>query len=61
MQTQMDADFLKNQDKFLSAFMLAPSMALALAYARAGVAALRCPIFAPGKIVRVHLRFQNII
>jgi hypothetical protein len=44
----------------LSAFMLAPSLARALACARASVAALHCPIFAPGKIVRVHLRFQKI-
>ena len=42
--------------------MLAPSMALALAYAQASVAALRCPNFAPDKIVyafiRVHLRLS---
>src|SRR3990167_5277385 len=36
--------------------MLAPSLALALACARASVAAIHCPIFAPGKIVCVHLR-----
>jgi hypothetical protein len=45
---------------FSSAFLLAPSLALALACARASVAALRCPIFAPGEIVSVHLRFHNI-
>jgi hypothetical protein len=45
---------------FSSAFMLAPSLALALACARASVAALRYPIFVPGKIVSVHLRFLNI-
>ena len=38
--------------------MLAPSLALTLAYARASVAALRCPIFAPDKIVSVYLRLQ---
>src|SRR3989344_7901772 len=45
----------------LSALMLAPSLARALANARAGVAALRRPIFAPGKIVCVYLRFHNLI
>jgi hypothetical protein len=46
-----------NTDYF--AFMLAPFLALALDCARASVAALRCPIFAPDKIVRVHQRFQK--
>jgi hypothetical protein len=45
--------------------MLAPSLALARAGARASVAALRCPIFAPGKIVAfiicVHLRSKILI
>jgi hypothetical protein len=51
-----------NADKrdLLSVLMLAPSLAFALAFARAGVAALRRPISAPGEIVRVHLWFQII-
>src|SRR3989344_5131124 len=48
----MDADY--------SAFMLAPSLALAPTRVRASVAAVHCPIFAPGKIVRVHLRLHDI-
>jgi len=52
---------MKNRRVVLSALMLAPSLALALASARASVAVPRCPIIAPGKIVCVHLRFQILL